>query len=960
MDDWEGIEISSVSGSVREIRLRGSEDRPGELTGSIPPELGTLVELWILDLAFNQLTGPIPPQLGQLTDLNYLFLAYNRLTGSIPPELEQLNDLRQLWLSGNELTGAIPPGLGSLTGMTYLGIDNNELHGPIPPELGQLVDLTRLYLHANRLSGSIPSELGRLSQLEVLNLRDNELTGPIPPELGQLSQLTELWLYRNELTGRIPAELGRLSQLQKLSLFDNELTGSIPPELGRLSQLTGLWLYRNALTGHIPPELGRLSRLQNLSLGDNQLTGPIPPELGQLSQLTELWLYRNELTGRIPAELGRLSQLQKLSLFDNELTGSIPPELGQLSQLTELWLYRNALTGRIPPELGQLDQLTGLWLHQNELTGTIPAELGQLPNLKTLNLGGNSLTGSIPGELGRSTNLSLLYLWGNKLTGTVPPELADLPNLRDLELQNNRLTGELPWRLWERAEQGKLDLSLNGNAIAGVGAPPPRSQTPSFSGSASVNGNASHHSVAYFQGPLVWEWDWTGQPQEHHRPILGRWGTLLVRIDHETREPPLVITRVLNSANTVLADRLSEARPPDTESTGSARWRTEYAFELPGSLYRSGNQIVHVIDPDNDLAETDETDNVGELIRLYGEQPPRFRVTFIPLHVSGDEPPSVDPSALMSGARAFLPIADNFQAVIGSPLQSDAADKFELLNEVRALWNANADPDEFYHGIFHSPWTGSGHYADRIGGVASQPGQVGVSEISLHDIIPHELGHNLSLQHTPGCNADSVDADYPHTDGALGPGAGWDVNWRRLIDGNNSDATDVMSYCGDEHFISDYHYRKATDYWLDFSAAQGAGLLSQVSRRSPRGLGPSGVNSPGNPPPITLSQAAGATDVGALALSGRINASGTWRLTHAQRTDRSPRPPAMDGSFTLILLDGAGAELYREPLSPIPVSEGGEAGWAARTPIPTRPARAIQIVDPQGVTVLRAQLPPAE
>ena len=38
------------------------------MTGSIPPELGGLVNLqsWLL-LHGNQLTGPIPPELGNLT-----------------------------------------------------------------------------------------------------------------------------------------------------------------------------------------------------------------------------------------------------------------------------------------------------------------------------------------------------------------------------------------------------------------------------------------------------------------------------------------------------------------------------------------------------------------------------------------------------------------------------------------------------------------------------------------------------------------------------------------------------------------------------------------------------------------------------------------------------------------------------------------------------------------------------
>ena len=99
---------------------------------------------------------------------------------------------------------------------------------------------------------------------------------------------------------------------------------------------------------------------------------------------------------------------------------------------------------------------------------------------------------------------------------------------------------------------------------------------------------------------------------------------------------------------------------------------------------------------------------------------------------------------------------------------------------------------------------------------------------------------------------------------------------------------------------------------------------------------------------------------GGLALSGRVDASGAWSLTHTQTTEKEPRPPAPDGDFTLILFDEDGVELYSEPLSVMAVSHGGEAGWAARTPNPTRPAREVAILNAQGVTVLREALPALE
>ena len=79
------------------------------LTGSIPPEIGCLTNLTVLDLSWNQLSGDIPPEIGSLTNLTALNLSYNQLTGEIPPEIGNLTNLTYLRLHYNQLTGEIPP-----------------------------------------------------------------------------------------------------------------------------------------------------------------------------------------------------------------------------------------------------------------------------------------------------------------------------------------------------------------------------------------------------------------------------------------------------------------------------------------------------------------------------------------------------------------------------------------------------------------------------------------------------------------------------------------------------------------------------------------------------------------------------------------------------------------------------------------------------------------------------------
>ena len=212
LDEWNGVSVDG-SGRVRALTLRVNN-----LTGSIPPELGSLTGLEVLDLRWNRLSGSIPLELSSLANLSGLYLSGNELSGSIPPELGGLAELTRLYLNGNELSGPIPPELGGLAELTHLYLDGNELSGPIPPELGSLSNLSLLHLGINRLSGSIPPELGGLAELTRLYLNGNELSGPIPPEFGGLASLVEFVVAVNaDMSGPLPASLTSLQSLETFS-----------------------------------------------------------------------------------------------------------------------------------------------------------------------------------------------------------------------------------------------------------------------------------------------------------------------------------------------------------------------------------------------------------------------------------------------------------------------------------------------------------------------------------------------------------------------------------------------------------------------------------------------------------------------------------------------------------------------------------------------------------------------
>uniref|UniRef100_A0ACD5Z1W1 Uncharacterized protein n=1 Tax=Avena sativa TaxID=4498 RepID=A0ACD5Z1W1_AVESA len=86
----------------------------------------------MLNLSHNYFTGVIPPQIGQLEVLVVLDFSFNKLSGQIPQSICNLTNLQVLDLSSNNLTGLIPAALNNLHFLSAFNISNNDLEGPIP------------------------------------------------------------------------------------------------------------------------------------------------------------------------------------------------------------------------------------------------------------------------------------------------------------------------------------------------------------------------------------------------------------------------------------------------------------------------------------------------------------------------------------------------------------------------------------------------------------------------------------------------------------------------------------------------------------------------------------------------------------------------------------------------------------------------------------------------------------
>ncbi|MDE0681184.1 MAG: Ig-like domain-containing protein [Gammaproteobacteria bacterium] len=243
-----------------------------------------------LSLTFNSLKGPIPADIALFEELTSLELGGNDTNNSrLPPDIGELKKLEILDLAGIFASGPIPPRIEKLTRLKILNLAENKLTGSIPSEIGNLTSLVELHLDNNRLTGSIPGQLADAAGLEQIHLPNNDLSGALPDSLAKLGKLRLLDVSGNSISGNIPASFGEFAQLSYLNLSYNNLGGGIPAELAKGSSLKQLYLGSNSLSGPVPPELADLAQLNSLALtGNADLSGPLPAEFVNLREMTHL------------------------------------------------------------------------------------------------------------------------------------------------------------------------------------------------------------------------------------------------------------------------------------------------------------------------------------------------------------------------------------------------------------------------------------------------------------------------------------------------------------------------------------------------------------------------------------------------------------------------------------------------------------------------------------------------
>jgi hypothetical protein len=252
---------------------------------------------------------------------------------------------------------------------------------------------------------------------------------------------------------------------------------------------------------------------------------------------------------------------------------------------------------------------------------------------------------------------------------------------------------------------------------------------------------------------------------------------------------------------------------------------TSWNQAIDASLIQPDVSVLAEVDPDKQVAETNENDNAfpasGSPQALTVQAAPLAKIRFVPILQPGQSQPgnvtSSNKDQLVTLARKLYPLSA-VETDLHAPfptstaLQADGTGWNQVLSDLDGLRVAEGS-DRTYYGVARLDY-GSGIVGMGFVGVPAALGTDSPGDVIR--VTAHELGHTWNELHSPCGNPPNVDPGYPY---GTGIGVyGFDVAGGTL---ESPSTPDIMGYCSSP-WISDYTYKRVLAFRAASAISSGA------------------------------------------------------------------------------------------------------------------------------------------